>query len=120
MGRRAVRRTAAQQAFLAEVEGLWPLAKGSLAEVRKPCIRPTCPACRRGDKHPAFLFTYMEAGRKRCLYVPRALVPALRAALENGRRLEALLVGLGPALIRAYRQAREEGTGAAGRTEGKG
>jgi len=120
MATRTVRRTAAQRAFLAEVEGLWPLAKGSLTEVRKPCIRPTCPACRRGDKHPAFLFTHMEGGRKRCLYVPRALVPTLRTALEHGRRLEALLAGLGPALIRDYRQARDQATHAPGRREGQG
>ncbi len=117
MARRADQRSPAQAAFLAEVAGLWPLAKGSLTEVRKPCVRPTCPACRRGDKHPAWLFTYQEAGRKRCLYVPRPLVPTLRTALEQGRRLEALLAALGPALIRDYRQARDA---AADRSEGQG
>lgn len=116
MSTRPVRWTTAQRAFLAEVERLWPLAKGSMAEVRKPCIRPTCPACRRGDKHPVFLFTYREAGRTRCLYVPRALVSTLRTALENGRRLEALLVALGPALIRASREARDQAAGTTGRS----
>jgi hypothetical protein len=95
-----------RKAFLKEAEGLWPVAKGSLAEVAKPCIRPSCPACRRGEKHPAFLFTYRKAGKQRCLYVPRALVPEMRRAIANGRRLERRLVSLGEALIFTHRRGR--------------
>jgi len=107
MGKQPRRPDGTRERFLAEVSRLWPLAKGSLAEVRKPCIRPRCPACAKGEKHRAFLFTFTEAGRRRCLYVPKALVPFLRRALENGRRVETLLTGLGPALIRAYRAERD-------------
>jgi hypothetical protein len=92
--------------FLAELARRWPLAKGSLCEVRKPCIRPRCAACARGEKHPAFLFTFREQGRQRCLYVPRELVPRLRRAIENGRWMEAQLVRLGVQLIEAHRRAR--------------
>jgi hypothetical protein len=81
--------------FLAELARRWPLAKGCLSEVRKPCIRPRCAACARGEKHPAFLFSFREQGRQRCLYVPRELVPRLRQAIENGRWMEARLVRLG-------------------------
>ena len=90
-----------------ELAALWPALKGSLTEVRKPCIRPHCPACARGDKHPAFLWTFSEQGRRRCLYVPAELVPLLRQGLENGRRLEARLAALGPAWLGAWRQRRD-------------
>ena len=93
-------------AFLKEVEGLWPAAKGSVTEVAKRCIRPSCLACRRGEKHPSFLFTYHKAGKQRCLYVPRAFVPQLRRAIANGRRLERRVAALGEALIFAHRRAR--------------
>lgn len=93
-------------AFLKEVEGLWPVAKGSLTEIAKPCIRPSCPACHRGEKHPAFIFTYRKAGKQRCLYVPRAFVPQLRQAIANGRQMERRMVALGEALILAHRRAR--------------
>lgn len=93
-------------AFLKEVEGLWPVAKGSLTEIAKPCIRPSCSACHRGEKHPAFIFTYRQAGKQRCLYVPRALVPQLRRAISNGRRMERWMVTVGEALIFAHRRAR--------------
>jgi len=95
-----------QQAFLDELVGLWPLAKGSLAEVRKPCIRPNCPACRSGKKHPALMFSFTQAGNRRCRYVPLEFAPVLRQALANGRRLEQRLAELGAELLERYRQQR--------------
>ena len=86
---------------------LWPALKGSLNQVHKPCIRKNCPACARGDKHAAWLLTFTQKGRRRCLYVPRELVPAIRQAVRNGRRLEALLYKVGPALVKEYRQNRK-------------
>ena len=80
-----------QDRFLAQIANLWPAAKGSVAEVRKPCIRPGCKACAQGRKHRAFILSYKERQRRRCLYVPAERVPALRRAILNGRRIEELL-----------------------------
>jgi len=93
-----------KKSFARQVLRLWPALKGSLNHVVKPCIRPTCPACARGDKHPAWLLAFTEGGRRRCRYVPLALVPRLQQALKNGRRLEQILYQMGPALIKQYRQ----------------
>ena len=101
--------TALHQNFLRQLEKLWPPIKGSLAEVRKPCIRPNCPACARGDKHPAFILSFTDKGRRRCMYVPAELVPQLQQALRNGRALEELLYQLGPQLLRHHRQQRDDG-----------
>ncbi len=95
-----------QKEFLAQLPSLWPPLKGSLAFVKKPCIRKNCPACARGDKHPAWIFSFTQDGRRRCIAVPKDLVPLLRQGLQNGRRLEQLLFALGPALLRAHRPAR--------------
>ena len=95
-----------QKHFRDQLASLWPILKGSLSEIRKPCIRPNCPACARGDKHPAFILSFTQKGRRRCMYVPAALVPVLRQGLENGRKLEALLCALGPMLLRKYREQR--------------
>ena len=95
-----------QRAFLDELAVLWPLAKGSLAEVRKPCIRPNCPACRDGRKHKAMIFNVRIDGKQRCRYVPVELEGQLRQALANGRRLERRLVELGEELIRRHRRER--------------
>ena len=87
-------------------QALWPALKGSLAKVHKPCVRKNCPACARGDKHPAWMLSFTHHGRRYCLYVPLALVPAIRRAYENGRRLEDLLYRVGPALLREFRRQR--------------
>lgn len=60
-------RSPVQQRLLQKLLPLWPALKGSLALVRKPCIRPNCPACARGDKHPNYLLAFTQKGQRRCL-----------------------------------------------------
>jgi hypothetical protein len=88
-----------------QTRALWPAAKGSLNLVHKPCIRPRCRACARGDKHPAWMLTFTQAGRRKVMYVPLGLVSQLRQAIANGRQIEKLLAGTGPELIKQYRQS---------------
>jgi hypothetical protein len=91
----------------AQFQGLWPALKGSLVQVRKPCIRKNCPACARGDKHPAWMLSFTHRGRRHCLYVPGDLLPVIQAAHKNGRRLEDLLYRVGPALLKEFRRKRQ-------------
>ena len=104
-----------QRRFWKQLQSCWPALKGSLALVYKPCIRPNCPACSRGKKHPNHLLAFTQKGRRRCLYVPTAMVPLLKRALENGRRIENLLYQMGPALIAEYRAQNPAQTGPAKR-----
>jgi len=94
------------ESFKQELADLWPLAKGSMSEVRKPCIRSGCLACAKGEKHRAFIFAYMDGKRRRCMHVPLELVPVMRQAIDNCRRLEQLLHQQGPELIRNFREKR--------------
>jgi len=96
-----------QNNFLDELATLWPVAKGSLAEVRKPCGRTTCVPCQEGRKHPAFIFTFRRNGKTLCRHVPRNLVPRLRQAIANGRRMEEALVRAGEGLILLNRLNKE-------------
>jgi len=95
-----------QESFLAQIGRLWPAAKGSVAEVRKPCIRAGCKACAEGRKHRAFILAYKEGKRRRCLYVPAERVASLRAAIANGRRIEQLLSECGAEMVKQARQRR--------------
>ena len=52
---------------------------------------------------PAWIFAYRVDGRRKCLYVRKRDVPAVRAALERGRRVEALLLEEGVRLIESLR-----------------
>ena len=89
--------------FRAKIEPLWPLAKGSVSEVRKPCGRPGCRKCQSGERHPALIFTYRKDGRLHCRNVKPSQEAVLRKAVENGRRLERLLVEQGEELLRSLR-----------------
>ncbi len=102
-----------QQRFWKQLQACWPALKGSLALVHKPCVRPNCPTCTSGKKHPNYLLAFSDKGRRRCLYVPAAMVPALKRALSNGRRIEQLLYQMGPALLREYRAHNPAQTGPA-------
>lgn len=102
-----------QRRFWNQLQGCWPALKGSLALVHKPCIRPDCRACASGKKHPNHLLAFTEKGRRRCLYVPAAMVPVLKRALQNGRRIEKLLYEMGPALLAEYRVRNPAQTGPA-------
>lgn len=92
--------------FFQQLPKLWPAIKGSIAQVHKTCLRPGCRACARGEKHPAFILSFTQGGKRRCMYVPKELVPFLERALRNGRQIEALLSELGPALLQQHRQQR--------------
>lgn len=94
-----------KQQICEALKALGPVAKGTLSEVRKPCARANCSACRAGTKHKAFLFNYADGGKRRCMYVAPGLVPTLREALRNGRAVEAYLHQAGPELIRQWRDA---------------
>ena len=113
------KRSSVQQSFLRKLLPLWPAVKGSLAQVHKPCVRPNCLACARGDKHPNYLLAFTQNGKRRCLYVPLAMVPVLKKALQNGRRIEQLLYAMGPALLQDYRAENPPQTGPAVRPKPK-
>jgi hypothetical protein len=108
-----------QKLLRTKLLALWPAIKGSLAQVRKPCIRPNCPLCARGDKHLNYLLAFTDKGRRRCLYVPKAMVPALKRALDNGRQIEKLLYKMGPTLLKAFRAQNPAQTGPAVRLKRK-
>jgi len=98
----------AKQKWLEQMAPLWPALKGSLAKVYKPCIRKNCPACARGDKHPAWLLSFSAQGRRKTMYVPLAMVSTMKKALQNGRKIEQRLSRAGPEMLRKHRQTAKQ------------
>jgi len=96
-----------RQNFLKQVEDLWPIARGSVSEVYKPCIRKGCKACESGQKHRSHIYTYREDGKLRCRHVRPEFVEELSLAIENGRKLELILSRFGNELIEELRRRGE-------------
>ena len=93
--------------FLSAMADLFPCIKGSLTEIRKPCIRPNCPKCKNGDKHPAFILTFRKKGETYCRYISKDQVPAIRKAIANGRKIEEQLACFCERLLKNLRSSRK-------------
>ena len=89
--------------WAAQIQSLWPAIKGSLAQVRKPCIRQNCQACASGKKHPAWMLSVVAGGRRSTLYVPEALVGPIKQAIKNGRKIESLLQKAAIQMVKNHR-----------------
>ena len=85
--------------FEGVVAGLMPVARGSLALVRKACGKPGCRACKSGRKHPAWLLVYREGGKQKSRHVPAQCAPLMKLAIENGRKLEQAICAEGLAYL---------------------
>ena len=86
---------AAKAAFVRKIERLYPVARGTVSLVRKPCNRPNCPLCKSGEKHQALIYTCRIDGVGKCFHVRPEDEKLMRKAVENAKKLEALLASEG-------------------------
>ena len=97
----------ADNAFLREVARLTPVARGTVSLVRKPCNRPNCKLCKGGKKHSALILTCRVDGKGKCFHVQPKHEAIMRRAVENGKRLEALMAQAGVDLVMSLRESGE-------------
>lgn len=90
--------------FAAALRKLWPVAVGSLALRKGPCIRPNCPACASGEGHSSYALYGRRGKRRVSIYIPARLVPEVRAAIQNGRRLHELINEAGIRYVAALKR----------------
>ncbi|MCX6984783.1 MAG: hypothetical protein NT118_08555 [Lentisphaerae bacterium] len=89
---------AKEQLFSAACK-LWPAAKGSVREYEQKCVKAECRRCASGKGHRVWQLTYYLDGRQKSKHIPRNLIDDVKKALENGRKIESLLVKSGLAYI---------------------
>ena len=90
--------------FVGVIRDLWPVAVGSLSLRRGPCIRPNCPACASGQGHSSYALYGRRGDRRFSIYVPERLVPQVRTAIQNGRRLQELINEAGVRYMNALKR----------------
>ena len=88
-------------------ESIWPVADGSLSLRKSPCVRKNCPACAAGEGHRSYVLYGRTAKKRFSIYVPEELVPEVRVAMENGRRLKELISEAGLRYTQALKEARK-------------
>jgi len=94
----------AKAGFAKLVRELYPVAHGTLSLVNKRCSSPYCKACKSGEGHPSWIFTFRRDGRQRCMHVQPCHAEAVRQAIENGRRLEEAILDEGIAFLGRLRE----------------
>jgi len=66
-------------------------ARGSVVVLRRPCTRKNCRRCASGERHPATYLGYQVGGKRRWLYLPKALIPRAKEWVRNYRTMEEVL-----------------------------
>ena len=89
------------------IESIWPVADGSLSLRKSPCVRANCPACAAGEGHRSYVLYGRTAKKRFSIYVPEELVPEVKAAVENGRRLKELISEAGLRYTQALKETRK-------------
>jgi hypothetical protein len=90
--------------FAGVIRDLWPVAVGSLSLRKGPCIRPNCPACASGKGHSSYALYGRRGNRRFSIYVPERLVPEVRTAIQNGRKLQELINQAGVRYVKALKR----------------
>src|SRR5262249_56185783 len=68
-----------------------PVLAASLTSYRHRCGRPSCRCHHGGPLHQGQHLTFKERGKTRSVYVPKDLLPEVRAWLAQHKRLKRLL-----------------------------
>lgn len=99
-----------QARFSKALQDLWPVASGSLSLRKSPCVRDQCQACLANEGHRSYVL-YGKVGNKRfSLYVPERLVPQVRTAIRNGKRLQELISEAGVLYVKGLKEQSTEGS----------
>jgi hypothetical protein len=97
--------------FHLAVHKLSPVAAGSLSLRKSPCIRKNCPTCASGQGHSSHVLYGRRGGKRFSIYVPEELVPEVREAIANGRRLQELMSEAGVRYTHALKARRRKEAG---------
>lgn len=65
--------------------------RGSVVLMKRKCIRPSCPRCRAGERHPTWVLTYSRSGRTRTVYLGQKRLADARRMVARHRALMDLI-----------------------------
>jgi hypothetical protein len=69
--------------FSRAIQGLWPVALGSISLRKSPCIRENCSACQAGLGHSSYALAGYLGDERFSIYVPDELAPEIQKAVEK-------------------------------------
>ena len=102
------------QSRLKQLATTSPILAASLSSYTHRCGRPACRCHHGGPLHTGQHVTFIEGGKTRTVYVPKELLPEVRAWIAEHKRLKQLLREvhlLSVALVRTHTRQRRRKAG---------
>lgn len=102
------------QSRLKQLATTSPILAASFSSYTHRCGRPACRCHHGGPLHRGQHVTFMEGGKTRTVYVPKELLPEVRAWIAEHKRLKQLLREvhlLSVALVRTHTRQRRRQAG---------
>lgn len=97
------------QAFLDQLRPLWPVLRGSLAQVELTCGTPSCRCHHGGPKHTGWYFSYRVRGKSHTVYVPQSVLEEVQRGHAHWLELKDMLEQQTHRTLESLRQrARQE------------
>lgn len=90
--------------------GNQPLLRGSLVEMARLCGKPGC-CCRTGQKHVSLYLAIRLGSKRTMIYIPPALEPKARQAVENWKDIDQLLELVSQETLERLLKEKEQHTG---------
>ncbi len=106
--------------FLEEVKRLLPVAKGSLGISKNKCVYKNCRICKTGKKHTFHRLYIGVKGKRTNIYIPKDMVGMVEEAIQNGRKLEHLMVEAGIRWVKALKRKRQSVSNITNKTTKRG
>ncbi len=103
-------------ARLKQLHARGPVLAASLVRIAKHCGRGGC-HCQHGAKHVGHYLTFKQQGKTHTVYVPRDLLPEVKAWIAEHRRLRRLsqeISALSLAQVRTHVRARRRAASRSG------
>jgi hypothetical protein len=81
------KRRSKKERLIEEIIALLPdFTRGSLVELRRPCTRESCKACKSGRKHPAHYLSVSVKGKTKLVYVRKDRIERVRPYIPHSEK----------------------------------
>jgi hypothetical protein len=85
-----------------------PLLRGALVEMARTCGKEGC-RCQQGHKHVSLYLATRHEGKRSLIYIPKALAPRVREAVQATQQLEAWIDDLAAEELQLLLQDKQQG-----------
>lgn len=65
--------------------------RGSMVELKRPCIYKKCKKCKSGKKHPTVYYSISRKNKTTLIYLPRDIQPIVKKLIDNYHKVISII-----------------------------